>query len=48
MWVDFEPIYDTLESQKNCKGAPPQNTPDWGSLQHPPDLPAKPNSLHLG
>ena len=49
MWIDFNPIYKTLESQTNfCKGAPPQNTPNWGSLQHRPDLPAQPNSLRLG
>ena len=49
MWIDFKPIYNTLETQTAfVRELRPQNTPDLGSLQQPPDLPAEPSSLHLG
>ena len=49
MWIDFKPIYNTLESQAIfVKGLRPQYIPDWGSLQHLPDPPSEPNLLCLG
>ena len=37
MWLDFQAIYNTLESQTIfVRGTPTQNNSDWGQFTAPP------------
>ena len=48
MWIDFKPIYNTLEREAIfVRGLRPK-TSRLEQLTATPDLPAEPNSLCLG